>query len=187
MKIYTFFNDKICYNMVKGWDNMKKRNIIKYLTFAFMIFMIGSTIAFAGSNEYIQCGSGSIPAGIAPVTRVIVRMLHLAIPIAIIIAGSLDFLKAVIARDQEGIKKHQNQFVKRLVTAGIFFFVILIMKFTVSLVADNAESDVLKCVDCLISDESSCGAITTDNPFLYPGGSNNGEDNNNDNKGDDNN
>lgn len=146
---------------------MKKNKIIKYVAFAFMMFLANTLVAFAEQNQYIECGDNSIPAGLAPVTRITVLMLQIILPIAIIIVGSLDFLKAVIAGDQEGVKKNEKQFLNRLKYGAIFFFVIVIIKFVVSFVADaDEEKNISKCIDCMINDESSCGSVTTDNPFI---------------------
>lgn len=117
--------------------------------------------------EYLMCGDRQIPAPIAPVTRMAVLMLQIVLPLAIILVGSIDFLKAVIASDQEKIKKNQHQFLNRLKAGLIFFFVFTGFKFIVSLVVDSNESKgVLTCVDCLISDETSCGEVEETNPFL---------------------
>ena len=117
--------------------------------------------------EYLMCGDRQIPAPIAPVTRMAVLILQIVLPLAIILVGSIDFLKAVIASDQDKIKKNQHQFLNRLKAGLIFFFVFTGFKFIVSLVADPDENQgVLTCVDCLIADETSCGEVEETNPFL---------------------
>ena len=117
--------------------------------------------------DYIKCGSNYIPEPLPPVTRAVTLLLQIALPLVIILVGSLDFVKAVIASDQEKIKKNQNQFLNRLKAGLIFFFVITGFKFVVSLVANPADSDkFISCVDCMISDSASCGEITKNNPYL---------------------
>lgn len=157
-----------------------KKNKLKYILCAIVtVFMIGLAfmpVAFADGPvqidqnkhlEYLTCGNKKIPAPIAPVTRVAVLMLQIILPLAIILIGSMDFIKAVIASDQEKIKKNQHQFLNRLKAGIIFFFVLTAFKFIVSLVADSADSDsVLTCIDCLITDEASCGEIEETNPFI---------------------
>lgn len=146
---------------------MEKNKLVKYLMFTFAIFLSNILIVNAAGNEYISCGDNSIPAPIAPITRTIVLMLEIILPLAIIIVGSLDFFKAVAAADQEKIKKNQNQFINRLKAGAIFFFVIVVVRFAVSIVADQTDQQSLtNCIDCLINDETKCGPITTDNPFI---------------------
>lgn len=146
---------------------MKKNNVLKYLIFASLLFLANANVVSA-VNEYIVCGDNSIPAPVPPITRVIVLVLQIVLPLVIIIMGSVDFLKAVVAADQDKIKKTQNQFIKRLGAGAIFFFVIVVVKFAISLTADSSQEaqSIWKCVDCMIGDEASCGPVTTDNPFL---------------------
>lgn len=164
-----------------------KKSKLKYIVCAFLIvFMVGLVTTFVNITvvsaapstsenkeydeklEYLKCGDNYLPAPIAPVTRVSILLLQIFLPLAIILIGSMDFLKAVIAADQEKIKKNQHQFLNRLKAGLIFFFIITGFKFIVSLVADNSDN-VLDCVDCLISDKESCGEITKENPYLSNG------------------
>lgn len=48
-------------------------------------------------------------------------------PTIAIIMGSLDFAKAIIASDEESMKKSQSKFVKRLIAAVILFFLPLLV------------------------------------------------------------
>lgn len=148
---------------------MRKNKVLKYMLCALMLFMTNFNMVFAIGNEYIKCGDNSIPAPIPPITRVIVLLLQIILPLAIIIMGSLDFLKAVIAADQDKIKKSQSQFFNRLKAGGIFFFVVVFVRFSVSLVSDNNKKEnagIMECLDCLINDESACGEVTENNPFI---------------------
>ena len=141
---------------------MKK---IKYILFGIMTMLISMPTVFAEDyTQYIACGDSSIPAPIPAITRVIVLILQVLIPIIIIIMGSIDLMKAVAA-DPEKIKNGQKQFFKRLTAAAIFFLVITITKFVVSIAADAGESSIADCVDCMISDAEKCGEITADGPF----------------------
>lgn len=146
---------------------MKKNKIVKSFLIALGVFFSNALIVNAEGNEYIACGSNSIPAPLAPIVRTIVLLLQIVLPLAIIIIGSLDFFKAVIAADQEKIKKNQHQFLSRLKAGAIFFFVVVVIKFTISIVADQTDNEsISNCIDCLINDETKCGEITTNNPFI---------------------
>lgn len=146
---------------------MKKNKITKTFLIALGVFFSNTLIANAAGNEYIACGSNSIPAPIAPIIRTIVLLLQIVLPLVIIVVGSLDFFKAVAAADQEKIKKNQNQFLSRLKAGAIFFFVVVVIKFAISIVADQTDNaSISNCIDCLINDETKCGEITTNNPFI---------------------
>lgn len=140
---------------------MKKN--LKYLMLGLGMFFIGNSTVFA-ANDYIKCGDHAIPAPIPGITSTVVLLLQIVLPIVLIVIGSLDFAKAVTAGDQDKISKAQKQFAKRLVSAGIFFFVFVIIRFAASIAADAGEGEgLLQCVDCIISGD--CEKSTVDSPF----------------------
>ena len=150
---------------------MRKNKNIKYIAFTLMAFFSNAMIMFAanGDNEYLQCGSYSIPAPLATISRVVVLILQIVLPLVLIIMGSIDILKAVMAHDGDAITKARKKFISRILTGVLFFLVIVFIKWTAGLAADSSEAgNVTKCVDCMISDEGSCGSISSNNPFLNP-------------------
>lgn len=150
---------------------MKKNNIKKvalYFTVICIMLFIGFDNVFAASTsttEYVKCGNSTFPAPLATIIRTLILLLQIIVPVGIIIMGSLDFLKATIAGDSDKMKKNQKQFLSRLVAGAIVFFVFVIIKFVVSLVADQGNSEsVSSCLDCLINNEGSCNVVA-DSPF----------------------
>jgi len=146
---------------------MKNNRIKKMLFYAFTICVM----LFVGSNNvlaattYVQCGTNTFPAPVATIIRTVILLLQIIIPIGIVIMGSLDFLKATIAGDSDKMKKNQKQFVSRLIAGAIAFFVFVVVKFVVSMVADaNNSVSFTSCLDCLINDEGSCDAVA-ESPF----------------------
>ena len=78
----------------------------------------------------------------------ILKVVFIAIPIILIIMGSIDFTKAVMAGKEDDIKKSQNAFVKRIIAAVILFFVPII----VSIVMNFLNYDINnKCVNCVLN------------------------------------
>ncbi len=105
-----------------------------------------------------SCGGNyltGIPKKMVKLTKFIYIFLQVLVPIAIIILGSLDLLKAVAAQKEDEIKKGQQVFIKRLVGAAIVFFVFAIVKFVISIVSDNSTS-IINCVDCFLKNNDSC-------------------------------
>lgn len=105
-----------------------------------------------------SCGGSyltGIPTRIPKLTKFIYIFLQILVPIAIIILGSLDLLKAVGGQKEDEIKKGQQVFIKRLVGAAIVFFVFAIVKFAISLVSDNSTS-IINCMDCFLKNNDSC-------------------------------
>lgn len=108
-------------------------------------------------NAYVSCG-GMIPrmATIIPkLTSTIVDLLKIGVPVLLIIFGMLDLGKAVIAQKEDEIKKSQNLFVKRLISAALVFLVFIIVELVFNLIAGNTEGDESKniwdCVSCFIN------------------------------------
>ena len=57
------------------------------------------------------------------VARFIINLFRFIVPIVLIILGSIDLLKAVIAGKEEDIKKNQGILIKRAIAALILFLV----------------------------------------------------------------
>lgn len=68
-------------------------------------------------------GSG----GIRDMVDEILEYPRVIVPILIIVFGSIDFAKAVIAGKEEDMKKAQRTFIKRLIIGVAFFFIPLII------------------------------------------------------------
>ena len=101
-----------------------------------------------------SCGNGyikSIPKKIVSTSKILYTAIQILIPIALIIFGMLDLTKAVMAQKEDEIKKGQQTFIKRLVTAAIVFFVFAIVKLTIGVVADKTDgSKIIDCVSCFL-------------------------------------
>ena len=50
-------------------------------------------------------------------------MVKIGIPIILLVLGSLDFAQAVFASNEDGIKKAQGKFIKRLIIAVVIFLI----------------------------------------------------------------
>lgn len=103
----------------------------------------------------VVCGGGLITMDeiIPNTTSLIVTLIKIGIPVLLIVFGMLDLGKAVMAQKEDEIKKNQNLFVKRLLSAALVFFVVVIVQLLFNLVAKNQEN-VWDCVSCFISGES---------------------------------
>ena len=82
---------------------------------------------------------------------VMLEIIRIAVPIILIIMGSLDFAKAVMAGKEDDIKKSQMAFVKRSIAAVIVFFV----PFVVRILMDVLEVNTSPCLECII-DTKNC-------------------------------
>lgn len=86
-----------------------------------------------------------------------ITIIKIVIPLLLIILGSVDFGKAVIANDDKAIQSSASALLRRTVAGVIIFFIPTVINAVFSLV--NTESlendDFKKCTECLL-DTSKC-------------------------------
>lgn len=68
----------------------------------------------------------------------LLMVIQIAIPIGLIIYGTIDLGKAVIASKEDDIKKHQQTLLKRAIAAVIVFLVTTIVTFAMGFVGGDA-------------------------------------------------
>ncbi len=89
--------------------------------------------------------------GLLPLVRVIVqliRLLMIAIPIALIVYGTIDLGKAVIASDEKEVKGAQSRLIKRFIYAALIFFVPLLVGVAMNVISAGADGDTSKWSVC---------------------------------------
>ena len=102
------------------------------------------------SNQYTCGGTNFVFSGTMPnMVSTIIQVIQIIVPILLIIFGMLDLGKAVAASKEDEIKKGQQLFLKRAITAVIVFFVILLVQIVVRLVSGNNAS-VMNCLNCFV-------------------------------------
>ena len=109
-------------------------------------------------TKKLSCGSGTgavtdIPRKIPDLTSMIFTVIQIAIPIILVLMGSIDLFKGITANKEDEIKKGQQMFIKRLVVAAVIFLVVIIIKFFISIVADANVSNIVDCIDCFVSND----------------------------------
>ncbi|MBQ9853637.1 MAG: hypothetical protein IJO57_01220 [Bacilli bacterium] len=89
--------------------------------------------------------------GLMPVFTLIgniVTFIKIFVPILLIIFGSIDLMKAVMASKDDEIKKAQSTLIKRAIYAVVIFFIPTIISLLMGLVDqnDNMNENCWKCV-----------------------------------------
>ena len=138
----------------------------KILIFAILILLLfvsvrpvlAETYDNYNKNGLVSCGEGTtkvenIPPLIPKVVSVAYTMIQIAVPVVLVIIGSLDLFKGISAQKEDEIKKGQQLFVKRLVAAALVFFVFVIVKVVISVVADGSSNSIMDCAQCFIENE----------------------------------
>ena len=87
--------------------------------------------------------SGDICSGntlfIFQIAYSVVKIIQIAVPFALIILGSIDFFKAVVAGDEKEMKQKRKPFVQRLIAALVIFLIPIIVNLIIStFFADNS-------------------------------------------------
>lgn len=102
----------------------------------------------------VSCGNvTSIPAKIPELTSDFINILMIAVPIILVIMGSLDLVKGITSQKEDEIKKGRQIFVKRLIAGAMVFFVVAAVKLIVSVVSNTGKANLVECVDCFISNK----------------------------------
>ncbi|MBQ9072556.1 MAG: hypothetical protein IJY25_05315 [Bacilli bacterium] len=110
---------------------------------------------------YVSCGDArDIPIQVPALISFLVNLLKIVTPIILIFMGIITLVKALAASKEDEIKKAQGSLVKKLIAAAMVFFVVTIVQFVISLVADaeyesdNGETEkdnFSSCLECFLT------------------------------------
>ncbi len=113
-------------------------------------------------KNIVSCGNGlltDVPALVPKTVHVIYLLLQIAVPVILVLFGTIDFVKAITGQKDDEIKKGQQTFIKRLFTAVLIFFIFSIVKLLISFVnsdSDRGINNVMSCTKCLINNDDNC-------------------------------
>ena len=138
---------------------MKKLYKFSFLT---AILFLGMSNVSALERTCVRCGDGiEIPALLPGLVSKLVLLLQLAVPIILIVTGSLRYAKAVMSGDDKVIKETNASFIKSIIAAIVIFLSIAIIKFAFNLF-DQADTDgdggTNSCVACFIKGDCPSSA-----------------------------
>ena len=89
--------------------------------------------------------------GLLPIVKVLVQLikiLMIVIPIALILLGTIDLGKAVIASDEKEVKAAQSRLIKRFIYAALIFFVPMLVGVIMNIVSAGGEGDTASWESC---------------------------------------
>lgn len=150
---------------------MKKKVLLSIIVFVLLFIVIGNVGAEEATKSAINsegitaCNtvineSVIIDQKIPDTISLIIKIIRVAVPILLVIFGSLDLVKGIIAGKDDEIKKGQQIFIKRLIAGALVFFVFVIVEFVVSLAAGSTETNIMKCAKCFITgEEEDCNPV----------------------------
>lgn len=89
----------------------------------------------------VDCSTGSDLGKIIGLLKSFLVILQILVPIGLILMGSIDLGKSVIASGEDEIKKAQKLFIKRCMGAVAFFLVVTLVVFIMNFIGNNAWQD----------------------------------------------
>ena len=103
--------------------------------------------------DLFQMGvTGSDCGGVLPlvwgIRKGLFPLVQIIIPIGLIIYGTIDLGKAVIASDEKEVKAAQSRLIKRFIYAALIFFVVTLVSALMSIIATGGEGDTNSWSDC---------------------------------------
>lgn len=97
-----------------------------YIIVLILVLFIGMNSAYAAD---IDCNAifGSGEGSLRELINDVLKYPKIIVPILLILLGTLDFAKAVIASKEDEMKKAQSTFIKRVIAAvGVFFVPVIV-------------------------------------------------------------
>ena len=112
---------------------------------------------------YVQCGdSFDIPYQAPQIISFAVNLLKIATPIILVITSIISLTKAITNSNEDEMKKAQKTLIRKIIAGVMVFFVISIVQFVISKVADTddstsaSEADNLStCLSCFLNNDCS--------------------------------
>ena len=134
---------------------MKKKKLLLVVMVALMLLTFSmpvvSAVKIKGCKALIE--DVIIDVKIANAVHTVITIIKIAVPVLLVIFGMIDLFKGIMAQKEDEIKKGQSIFVKRIIAAVLVFFVISIVQFVVSLVAD--DGNIMNCANCFLNGANS--------------------------------
>ena len=88
--------------------------------------IIGDKTSILDCDTLLSGDGGS--DGIIKILKIIVNITKFLVPIILVVMGSIDFIQAIFAQSEDGMKKAQAKFIKRVIIAIIIFLIPSILK-----------------------------------------------------------
>ncbi len=109
-----------------------------------MIYVLAQTFSCGGLS--------GIPTPVANLVSIIINGIKIFVPVVLIVLGMIDMFKAMTKQKDDEMKKAQTLFLKRIIAALLVFFVVTIVQFAFSLLANTlGDSEFLDCINYFVN------------------------------------
>lgn len=89
---------------------------------------------FVLADADVSCGEGSTLVNVIAIVRLVMNIICIAVPIIMILMGTIDLFKAVTAGKDEDIKKKQKALITRIIAGVLVFLVPTIVSVIMNLI-----------------------------------------------------
>ncbi len=88
------------------------------------------------------------------------------VPIAIVLFGIIDFLKAIMSQKEDSIKTCTSTFIKRLITGLLVFFIFSIINWIFGTIIQNVGNagNAMECAAAILKGNKNNSSTSTENP-----------------------
>ena len=111
-----------------------------------MFYILEATVEATSNPAIMEMCNSEDFKNLVGIFETIINVIRIAIPIILILYGSLDLGKAVMAGKEDEIKTHQKLLIKRIIFAVLVFLLATIVKIVFRVVGQSSGADsVLAC------------------------------------------
>ncbi len=89
---------------------------------------------FVLADADVSCGEGSTLVNVIAIVRLVMNIICIAVPIIMILMGTIDLFKAVTAGKDEDIKNKQKALITRIIAGVLVFLVPTIVSVIMNLI-----------------------------------------------------
>lgn len=120
-----------------------------------IIMSIITVFPIYAKTTTVTCGKiQELPLKVLELSNTVINIMQIAVPVILVIMGTVDLVKAVSSQKDDDIKKAQGVFIKRLIMGALVYFVVVIVKLLISIIGNN--NGIWGCVECFVSNASKC-------------------------------
>ena len=116
-----------------------------------MLDLLSNVFLFLADDK----GFCNTTKGIWALIGTVVFWIQIAIPVILILLGTIDLAKAVMAGDDKKVKEAQSAFIKRLIYGAAVFFVVLIVRVVFGAIGEASGTTNKTCFNC-VANRGSC-------------------------------
>ena len=108
-----------------------------------LIIMIIFTSLLVIEPVYAESCNGILTPGAYQILQDALSIIRIAVPILLIVLGSVDLGTAVVSEDKDSLKKATSRLIKRCLAAIVIFFIPLIVNVLINLVESSGGINIV--------------------------------------------